>query len=184
MHEQLGSETAVVAIDARSERKYSEIVTCLFIETCVNTSCRNLSYMKQLGPETAVVAIDARSERTRERVLDTPSWMEVFHRVGGLPRSIRHVIVMLPPPLHYPSVNLYLFPSFPVAPVRWHLSYVSAARATPSSCCRRRCTTPRCILFSSFTSSPCLPASFLPIRGTRHAIMMLPRRCTHPSGPP
>ncbi len=175
---QLGSETAVVAIDVCSERNHSKLLHT----SCVNMSCRNLSYIKQLGPETAVVAIDARSERTRERVLDTPSWLEVFHRVGGLPRSMRHVIVMLPPPLHYPSVNLYLFPSFPVVPVRWHLPmflrhaprhrHAAAAAALPLGAssflasylvhaCRRRF----CLSAARVTPSLCCPAAALTPRG-------------------
>ena len=36
-------------------------------------------------------------------VLEPPSWAALFHRIGGIPRSVRHAIVMLPPPLHYPQ---------------------------------------------------------------------------------
>lgn len=37
-------------------------------------------------------------------VLEPPSWAALFHRVGGIPRSVRHAIIMLPSPLHYPQV--------------------------------------------------------------------------------
>lgn len=66
--------------------------------------CRNLSFVKQLGPGTAIAAIDARSERSRERVMAPPSWLKLFEQIGRLPPSTRHVVIVLPSPLHYPKV--------------------------------------------------------------------------------
>lgn len=79
--------------------------------TGVRLVCSNLSYFKQLGPATVVIAVDVRSERSREVVLEPPSWAELFHRAGGLPRGVKHAVVMLPPPLHYPRVRTPVQPA-------------------------------------------------------------------------
>lgn len=52
---------------------------------------------------------------SRQVVLEPRSWAELFHRAGGIPRGVRHAIVMLPPPLNYPRVCTRFHDSCPSA---------------------------------------------------------------------
>lgn len=69
-------------------------------------SSTSLSFVRELGPGMAVAAMDGRSERSRERVATPPTWAAVGESISRLPRGVKHCVVVLPTPPHWPKVPL------------------------------------------------------------------------------
>ncbi len=52
-----------------------------------------------------MAAVDCRSERSRECIAEPPTWAALFEKIGALPASMRHLVLLLPTPPHWPKAR-------------------------------------------------------------------------------
>lgn len=64
-------------------------------------------------------AVRRRCRHIHQVVLEPPSWAELFHRAGGIPRGVRHALLLLPPPLNYPRVRSQMHCQDPTRWAEW-----------------------------------------------------------------
>ncbi|BDA46401.1 Uncharacterized protein YGR266W [Coccomyxa sp. Obi] len=64
------------------------------------------SYCRQLGARVAIVGPDCRAQRSVKRIISPEAYEELFKRIGALPQSIKHIVVVTTVPIVFPKLPL------------------------------------------------------------------------------
>jgi hypothetical protein len=97
------------------------------------TNGRSFSFLKLLDPQTVLVGVDMRSERSVDRIVASDVWQQVMGKLkNDLLLSCKHVILITPVPIIWPSLNVAETALSSVASLnqRFHLQKIFASSST------------------------------------------------------
>ncbi|KAJ3064708.1 hypothetical protein HK102_008123 [Quaeritorhiza haematococci] len=63
------------------------------------------SFIRHFGKDVALLGVDGRMERTRDQIVSKESYELIFERLQKLPRTVKHLVVLVGIPIIYPHLG-------------------------------------------------------------------------------